>query len=187
MSLPYLFLFDIDGTLLSTSGSGYRSFTRSYQEVLGLAGPLGSIPMAGKLDRMIFQKIAEHLRPDLAGGDLSVYWRRFREKYIKLLRTESRNPDGWFLYPGVKPLLEFCSSLGSLALLTGNVREGAYIKLSTLGIAEYFPTGGFGEECISRSQLAKLAFEEASRHFETEYTPERTFLFGDTVPDIQAG
>ncbi|MBN2288652.1 MAG: HAD hydrolase-like protein, partial [Candidatus Glassbacteria bacterium] len=60
-------------------------------------------------------------------------------------------------------------------------------KLETLGVAGYFPTGGFGEHLISRSQLAVLAFDEARRYFRTEFSPEQTFVIGDTVRDIEAG
>jgi len=118
---------------------------------------------------------------------LAGYWQRFKEKYIRFLRAESRTPEGWHLKPGIKELLAFCRSRGKLALLTGNVRQGARIKLAALGIAEYFPTGGFGEEPISRPQLARLAFEEACRYYKTEFSKERTFVIGDTVYDIRAG
>ncbi|MEA1997159.1 MAG: hypothetical protein U9N45_05945, partial [Gemmatimonadota bacterium] len=65
---PLLFLFDIDATLLLTSGSGYRSFVRSCREVLDISEPLdgnSGISMAGKLDRTIFHEIAARFRPGL--------------------------------------------------------------------------------------------------------------------------
>ena len=183
---PALFLFDIDGTLLSTGGSGYRSFTRSCREVLGILGPLNGISMAGKLDRMIFQEIVEHFRPDLAEKELTEYWLSFKEKYIEYLRAESLDPGSWTLMPGVAELVEFTASLGSLALLTGNVRDGAKIKLSVLGLAKYFPTGGFGEQTVSRPRLAEITFAEACSYYGIEFSPERTFVLGDTAHDIQA-
>ena len=183
---PALFLFDIDGTLLLTGGSGYRSFVRSCQEVLDIGTPLDGVGMAGKLDRMIFQEIAERFRPELAQKDLTEYWEAFKEKYIAYLQAESLDPSGWSLMPGVAELVEFTASLGSLALLTGNVREGALIKLSVLGLAKYFPTGGFGEQAVSRQQLAETAFAEACKYYGTEFSRERTFVLGDTVHDILA-
>ena len=182
-----LFLFDIDGTLVFTNRAGSRSFLRSCREVLGLVGRVDGVLMAGKLDRVIFQEIAEVFRPDLPAAELDRYWARFRKGYIEYLRRESLNPKGWTLLPGVKSLLELCRSLGSMALLTGNVHEGANIKLSTLGVADYFPTGGFGEELISREQLARAAYDQACEYFQTEFPPENTFVIGDTVRDIQAG
>ena len=186
-SKPKLFLFDIDGTLVFTNRAGSRSFIRSCREVLGLVGRVDGVLMAGKLDRVIFQEIAETFRPDLAGTELTDYWLRFKKGYLEHLRAESENPQGWTLLPGVGPLLEHCRSLGDMALLTGNVPEGAYIKLDTLGVAGYFPTGGFGEELISRKQLAKVAFTNACEHFQREFSPEHTFVIGDTVRDVEAG
>jgi phosphoglycolate phosphatase len=183
---PALFLFDVDGTLLSTGGSGYRSFIRSCQEVLGITGPLNRVSMAGKLDRMIFQEIVEHSRPDLAEKELTEYWLSFKEKYIEYLHAESLDHRGWTLMPGVAELVEFSATLGSLVLLTGNVREGAKIKLSVLGLDRYFPTGGFGEHNVSRTQLAEIAFAEACRYYGIDFSPQRTFVLGDTAHDIQA-
>ncbi|MBN2289629.1 MAG: HAD family hydrolase, partial [Candidatus Glassbacteria bacterium] len=124
-----LYLFDIDGTMATTNRAGSRSFMRSCRHTLGLVGEVDGVLMAGKLDRVIFQEIAERFRPDLDDGELNERWLHFRQGYLEHLRAESEDPRGWTLLPGVKPLLERCSRLGSMALLTGNVREGAYIKL----------------------------------------------------------
>ncbi|MEA2064567.1 MAG: HAD hydrolase-like protein, partial [Gemmatimonadota bacterium] len=185
--VPKLFLFDIDGTLLSSNWAGSRSFMRSARQVLGLVDEVESVLMAGKLDRVIFQEILEANRPDLSDGTSEKYWRSFEEGYLELLQAESENPEGWALFPGVKQLLDHCSSLGDLALLTGNVRRGAYIKLSALGVDSYFPTGAFGEELIDRSGLARAAFKEARAHFQTDFLPGNTFVIGDTQKDIEAG
>jgi len=182
-----LFLFDIDGTILSTNHSGYRSFVRSCRDVLGLVGPIDGIHMAGKLDRVIFEEIVAAYRPDLSNGDLLPYWEKFREGYITYLKKESLTPKDWVLYPGVRELVESAKTLGCLALLTGNVREGALIKLGTLDMARYFPTGGFGETSITRNELSDLAYKEACRHFGVEFAPGRTAVIGDTVRDVRAG
>ncbi|MCE5270595.1 HAD hydrolase-like protein [bacterium] len=182
-----LFLYDIDGTILSTNHSGYRSFVRSCREVLGIEGPIDGIHMAGKLDRVIFEEIVAAYRPELSGADLLPHWETFRDGYVRYLRQESLNPSEWILYPGVRELVEMSQGLGALALLTGNVREGAMIKLATLDMARYFPTGGFGENSITREQLAHLAYDEACRHFGVTFPPERSVVIGDTVRDVRAG
>ena len=185
-SAPTLFLFDIDGTLLSTSGSGYRSFTRSCKETLGIVDQVEGINMAGKLDRMIFQEIAGRYRPELAGEELAGRWLRFKANYIRYLQRASRNPRGWKLMPGVEELVRYSSEQGKLALLTGNVRDGALIKLTAFGLADYFPIGGFGEDNVTRDELAEQAFRIACSHYRVEFPRERTFVFGDTTHDIRA-
>jgi len=181
-----LFLYDIDGTLLLTGGSGYRSFLRACYEVLGIDGPIRNIHMAGKLDRVIFHEIVEAFRPDLAGIDVTSYWESFRERYVEYLTLESRHPAEWRLLPGVRALVEYTASLGKLALLTGNISEGARIKVGTVGLAGFFPTGGYGEEYMSRAQLAQVAFERACEHYRIAFSAEATYVLGDTVSDITA-
>lgn len=185
-ALPSLFLFDIDGTLLSTGGSGYRSFTRSCSEVLGIDGPIDGIHMAGKLDRGIFQEIIDTYRPGTSAAQSEDSWLRFRQRYIELLEIESRDTSGWTLLPGVQRIVEHTHNCGKLALLTGNVREGAMIKVSSFGLAGYFPTGGFGEQDISRGELAGQAFEAACKHYDINFLPDNTYVIGDTVNDIRA-
>ncbi|HLA40128.1 MAG TPA: HAD family hydrolase [Candidatus Glassbacteria bacterium] len=181
-----LFLYDIDGTLLLTSGSGYRSFLRACNEVLGIDGPLHNIHMAGKLDRVIFHEIVEMFRPDLTGSDNTPYWERFRSLYVEYLTEESLNPAGWRLLPGVRRLVEYTAGLGRLALLTGNISEGARLKVGTLGLGGFFPTGGFGEEYMTRARLAEVAYERACEHYRTRFQPSATYVLGDTVNDITA-
>jgi phosphoglycolate phosphatase len=182
-----LFLFDIDGTLLTSNRSGYRSFVRACRQVLGIMGEVDGVLMAGKLDRVIFEEIAARFRPGLDSPGIDELWMEFKTLYVGFLRRESVGAAGWTLMPGVRELLEFCSGLGRLALLTGNVVEGARIKLATLGVDSYFPTGGFGEEPVTRSRLAEVALDEARRYYHADFPPRRTFVLGDTVRDIEAG
>jgi phosphoglycolate phosphatase-like HAD superfamily hydrolase len=181
-----LFLYDIDGTLLLSGGSGYRSFLRACNEVLGIDGPIRNIHMAGKLDRVIFHEIVEAFRPDLAGSNIAPYWVQFKARYVEYLTEESRRPADWRLLPGVRSLVEYTASLGKLALLTGNISQGALIKVGTLGLAGFFPTGGYGEEYMSRARLAQVAFEGACEHYRIAFSTSATYILGDTVSDIAA-
>jgi phosphoglycolate phosphatase len=188
MPLPAhrLFLFDIDGTMLVTGGSGYRSFLRSCSEVVGIDGPIDGIHMAGKLDRGIFQEIVDTYRPGTSEQDSDRHWVAFRKRYVELLELESRDTSGWVLLPGVRKLIERTRACGKLALLTGNVRECAIMKISAFGLEDYFPTGGFGEQNISRGELAKQAYDNACGHFGIRFAPENTYVLGDTVNDVLA-
>ena len=183
---PPLFLYDIDGTMLVTGGSGYRSFLRSCSEVVGIDGPIDGIHMAGKLDRGIFQQILDTYRPDLTMADADRHWVTFRKRYVQLLEIESRDTSGWVLLPGVREVVEYTDTLGKLALLTGNVREGAMLKINAFGFEKFFPTGGFGERDIDRGDLAREAFVNACEHFAIDFDPNTTYVLGDTVNDIRA-
>jgi phosphoglycolate phosphatase len=186
LSTPLLFLFDIDGTMLVTGGSGYRSFLRSCSEVVGIDGPIDGIHMAGKLDRGIFQQIIDTYRPDTSAEESDKHWIAFRKRYVELLELESRDTSGWTLLPGIREVVERTNDLGKLALLTGNVRECAMMKIKAFGLEGYFPAGGYGEQDISRGELAKLAYEDACEHYGIRFAPERTYVLGDTVNDVLA-
>ena len=93
-STPPLFLFDIDGTMLVTGGSGYRSFLRSCSEKVGIDGPIDGIHMAGKLDRGIFQQIVDTYRPGMSPEESEKHWKVFRRRYVELLEIESRDTSG---------------------------------------------------------------------------------------------
>ena len=125
---PPLFLFDIDGTMLVTGGSGYRSFLRACSEVVGIDGPIDGIHMAGKLDRGIFQQIVDTYRLETTAEEADRHWITFRRRYVELLEIESLDTSDWVLLPGVREVVEHTASLGKLALLTGNVREGQSLK-----------------------------------------------------------
>ncbi len=186
LSTPQLFLFDIDGTMLVTGGSGYRSFLRSCSEEVGIDGPIDGIHMAGKLDRGIFQEIVDTYRPGTSPEESDRHWTAFRKRYVELLELESRDTSGWTLLPGVREVVEQTDKLGKLALLTGNVRECAIMKIRAFGLESYFPAGGYGEQNINRGELAKQAYDSACDHFGIKFAPERTYVLGDTVNDITA-
>ena len=186
-----LYLFDIDGTLMITKRAGLRSFVRSVARVTGVdESEIRQLDMSGRLDRGIFHELLRHHRPDLiASGDgiLENHWQNFRYGYLEALRQEKVHKENWTIFPGVVETVEFCREHGKVALLTGNIREGAFIKLETMGLDKYFQTGGFGERDIDRGELAAEAFENSKKHFGIEFEPQNTYVIGDTVRDIQAG
>lgn len=51
-----LLLFDIDGTLVHTGGSGKRALNRACFEVLGISGALDNIPLSGRTDLSLDRK-----------------------------------------------------------------------------------------------------------------------------------
>ena len=52
-----------------------------------------------------------------------------------------------------------------LGLLTGNLSRIARAKLQQAGLAQYFSTGGFGEESMNRADLVPVALAHAAETF----------------------
>jgi phosphoglycolate phosphatase-like HAD superfamily hydrolase len=180
-----LLLFDIDGTLVLTGGAGSRAMTRAFAVTHGLEDALKTVDLAGRTDRIIMRDALSK-----AGRvDEDVDLDEFREAYCAALREEILKPGTGRrgVLPGVKPLLDRLAARDDvrLALLTGNFRASAEIKLSAFGVWDYFSWGAFADDAIERDDLIRIAH---GRH-ETEHgkpiDPERVVVIGDTPHDIR--
>lgn len=180
-----LLLFDIDGTLVLTGGAGSRAMTRAFAATHGLEDALRTVDLAGRTDRIIMRDALSQAGRDHEDVDLD----EFREAYCAALREEIQKPGTGRrgLLPGVRPLLERLGARDDvrLALLTGNFRASAEIKLSAFGIWDFFSWGAFADDAIERDELIRIAH---GRH-ETEHgraiEPDRVVVIGDTPHDIR--
>ncbi|OGJ92068.1 MAG: hypothetical protein A2268_05925 [Candidatus Raymondbacteria bacterium RifOxyA12_full_50_37] len=180
-----LLLCDIDGTLLHTGGAGMRAFSGAVQEALGTSLHLTPRHFAGKLDCIIFTSILESAGFPFAQRRTA--WETFTRKYCELLRNEARlTGQSWTVYPGVRDFLERHKNTWRLALLTGNIPEGARIKLTTVGLWDFFVCGAFGDSGDSRGDLAVRALKECERRFGVKGFND-IWVIGDTVADIECG
>ncbi len=70
---------------------------------------------------------------------------------------------------------------------TGNIEQGAWIKLKSAGLDHHFNFGGFGSDSHIREQLIRKALERAKDHIEENTKIKDTFVIGDTPYDINHG
>ncbi len=92
--------------------------------------------------------------------------------------------------PGVRPLLDALHARDDvlLALLTGNVEAGAWLKLGKVGLDPYFRFGAFGNDAAERSELPAIAIERAARFAGGHrFSRKEIVIIGDTVHDIRCG
>ena len=180
-----LLLFDIDGTLVLTGGAGKRAMTRAFEELFGVPEALASISLAGRTDEFIFARALE-----LAGVTSSeAQAREFRARYVARLQEEIQHPgDGHHgPLPGVEPLLEVFDAMPDvhLALLTGNYRDGARIKLDRFGLWERFAWGAFGDDAADRNALVPIALSRAAARAVPVPAPDHVVVIGDTRYDVE--
>jgi phosphoglycolate phosphatase-like HAD superfamily hydrolase len=173
-------LFDIDGTLINTGGAGGTALIEAFREDFGVDNP-AKVPFSGRTDRGIGTSLFEQH----AIADSSENWRRLRDGYLARLPVHLAQRDGRVL-DGVLRLLEQLQSREAVAigLLTGNLRDGARIKLSHFGLFEHFQFGGFGDEHRSRDGVAEAALAAAKQHVNSAFDPARVWVIGDTPLDI---
>ncbi len=178
----YVLLFDIDGTLLSSGGAGKAAMEAALLEEFGLAKLRGRVPFSGRTDRAIGGDLLRmHDLPQSPDN-----WRRLVEAYLRRLPGFLHQHPGGVL-PGIAELLSTLSQRNDvvLGLLTGNVREGARIKLEHFGLHQNFRFGGFGDEHLCRDDVAREAVASAEKHLNGSLQMGKVWVIGDTPLDVR--
>jgi phosphoglycolate phosphatase len=189
LSLPFaLYLFDVDGTLVHAGGAGRRAFERALMDRCGHGTPaLGPLRLDGMTDRLIARKALELL--GLPFDD--AFCDGILERYVEHLHSEIEGP-GYAVLPGVPPLLDALAARGGLVgLCTGNVVEGARLKLRRGGLDRYFDWGasavfGFAADGEEREKLVLAALRRAAARLGRAVTPRSAIVIGDTPLDVAA-
>jgi phosphoglycolate phosphatase-like HAD superfamily hydrolase len=184
-----LVLFDIDGTILLSSGAGRRAIVGAITEEIGNPGSLNHIRFGGKTDPQIVAELlaaAGHQEPP-SSSRLDLICRR----YVELLATELDRPTTrTHVMPGVHRLLDRLENEKSviLGLLTGNLAEGARLKLRAAEIdPARFQVGAYGSDAAHRPDLPPIAARRAARFFGHEPRGDAVVIIGDTPADIACG
>lgn len=189
MPEPRLILFDIDCTLLRTAGAGMAALERTLQEIWQV--PLASLDHGVRPDGQTDPKIVRALLQsfevpsrhweELEFRLLQAYPRFFAEE-LEQRRHQSR------LEPGVGELLSQLAlhSHACLGVLTGNIEATARMKLDVFQLNPRFPVGAFGSDSRERDELGPIALQRAQEHFGQYFSPQQTWIVGDTDKDIQA-
>lgn len=177
----HVLFFDIDGTLIHSGGSGLEALRLAFRDVFSRSPP-DAIATAGRTDRGIARELFQ-----LRGvEDSAENWDRFRTAYLHHLREQLPQRPGRIL-PGVPALLARLAARADVALglLTGNVAEGARLKLEYFGLEHHFAFGGYGECAPERNGVAEQALAAAHQALDGAVHPDRIWVLGDTPLDIQ--
>jgi phosphoglycolate phosphatase len=184
-----LVLFDIDGTILLTAGAGRRAIVAALAEAVGHTPAFERIRFDGKTDPQIVAEMLEaagHPEPRE-----SARVRALCERYVGFLAQElERSTTRTTVMPGVHVLLERLEADSGvvLGLLTGNVAQGAALKLRAGGIApERFRVGAYGSDAAYRPELPPIAARRAEAIFGRVPRGTEVVIIGDTPADVACG
>ncbi len=176
-----LYLFDIDGTLVDTGGAGIAALNQATREVFGHDGP--PLDLGGATDLGIAALIHSHFGVDATPGAFETYLAVY-QKHLDL--NLAANTFTGRVIEGAVPLLENLASRDgvTIGLLTGNTATGAASKVRHYGLSRYFAFGAYGCDDADRNRLGPIALERAARHAGRRFSPQETWIVGDTPKDI---
>jgi phosphoglycolate phosphatase-like HAD superfamily hydrolase len=181
---PTVLLFDIDGTLITTGGVGRRAIVRAFLDRYG-RDDATRFPFDGLTDRLIARLGLEAIGVDATEANIL----EILEIYVRILAVEVERADAtkYRLHDGISAALEAAAARGhGIGLGTGNVREGARIKLAKLGVHERFAFGGFGSDAEDRTELIRHGAERGAAHLGRARAECRVVVIGDTPKDVAA-
>lgn len=184
-----LVLFDIDGTILLTAGAGRRAILAALGGDVGDTAGFDRIRFDGKTDPQIVAELLEAAGRPAPRESPQV--RAVCERYVGMLARELELPTArTTVMPGVPALLDRLEAEPGvvLGLLTGNLAEGAALKLRSGGIApERFRVGAYGSDSGHRPDLPTIAARRAAALFGRIPHGADVVIIGDTPADIACG
>jgi phosphoglycolate phosphatase-like HAD superfamily hydrolase len=179
-----LVLFDIDGTLVLTGRAGQRAMTQAFHDVYGIPDAFTRVAMAGRTDTSLVSDALRHY----GIADTAEAHARFRSVYLERLATEIHHPGTGRkgIMPGARELLAAIRHHPHLhiALLTGNYRDAAVIKLSYFDLWNHFAWGAFSDDHGDRNALVPIARERSKSFGVPDAARQRAIVIGDTPDDV---
>jgi phosphoglycolate phosphatase len=179
-----LFLFDIDGTLVTARGAGRAALGRALLQTYGTTGPIEDYDFRGKTDQRIVWDLMRGAGLDaerIAAGVVASF-----EAYVAELERLIGDGARVSIMPGVGELVRTLAARDDalVGLLTGNIEAGARVKLRPTGLLDHFRVGAFGSDDMDRRRLPAIACERAHRLTGRRFAFEEVTIIGDTPLDV---
>jgi len=175
-------LFDIDGTLIDSGGAGVMALNLAFQDLFSVSDAFRSIKMAGKTDLQILNEGLILHNIISSNGVVPAFF----ECYITHLRKAMHASDGHVKAGIREALIELRKDEDLvLGLLTGNIEQGAMIKLEAFDLDRYFETGAYGNDDADRNRLLPIAREKLKECRSLDIDYQDCIVIGDTPRDVE--
>ena len=180
-----LFLFDIDGTLLSPASLSRKLLNEAITEITGFLPDLQYKDVAGCTDPSIVEKALG--KAGISPTETSELLSRILDYYSE--KTEEVFPvsEKPFVYEDAVVFLDKVVASGSaVGLMTGNINRVAKVKLHRFNLWSTFPFGVFGDDVAEKSIMPRIAQERAWDFYRQAFRLEHMIIVGDTSSDAYA-
>ena len=181
-----ILLFDLDWTLIYTGGAGVRALDSAFERLFKIPQAMKKISPDGKTDPAICREmIRVILKREPEGGEIE----RLCRGYLDQLAKEIPASPGYRILPGIPALLDALAPRENIlmGLGTGNLEEGARIKLARADFMKYFRFGGFGSDAEERPLVLRKGVERGEALAKKAIGPRDVVVIGDNIRDVQAG
>jgi phosphoglycolate phosphatase-like HAD superfamily hydrolase len=182
-----LLLWDIDNTLVRTSGLDRAVYRGAARALLGVRDPVLPSSGAGRTEP---RTMAELLALNGAGAaEAERLVPRALEYFRRGVTREAVAARGVLLPGAAEALAAFAPVPGvAVGVATGNVRAVAEAKLAAFGLDGLVDWGvsGCGDGADTKARVVALARERAGARFGTPWPAHLTVLVGDSPADARA-
>ena len=184
-----LALFDIDGTLVSMGGAARQAFVRALEETVGREVVSDGVSFGGKTDPQIARELLA--QNGVGEEDMEAAIAETVRRYLVHFERDLPKARGARLLPGVRELLEALRGRDDVAtaLLTGNVEQGARLKLGFFDLDRHFDftVSAFGSDHHDRYELPAIVLERARKRFGAQVAGTDLVILGDSEHDVLCG
>lgn len=176
-----LILWDIDGTLMYCGSNGTQALNETFYQLYGIDNAFSGGGIGGAMDSIILDNIME--KHSISKNDKE----EIMSLYIQLLENILSQNEEKKILPGIKELLEYIKNDPYIygCILTSNFKVGAEVKLKSLGLSDYFSTGGYGDIYGEKWHAAISAIKETEQFYRINFKKDNIYIIGDTWYDIE--
>lgn len=160
-----------------------KAFAQAFSKEFGIHDGSEKLKFAGRTDVSLVREFFMHHGIEPTADHFS----RFFSVYVELLQQQVRASAGG-IYDGVHQWLQDLRALPQpplIALLTGNIRRGAEIKLSHYNLWHEFSFGGFADDHEERDCIAAVAKQRGEHALQRPLSGEEVVVIGDTPLDVR--
>lgn len=174
-------MFDIDGTLVDAGGAGRRAMELAFHRTHGRADAVSGFVFGGMTDPAIARRALGVIGVEATAVAIG----RVLDAYLAALAEELPKARAFRVLPDVIDALDHVSGRGhAIGVGTGNLVEGARLKLERAGLSARFAFGGYGSDHEDRAELLSRGAAKGRAILEDERAA--VVVIGDTPRDVEA-